>query len=241
MNIDIVSNDQRYVELNSLLNKAGYSSQIKAPKEVNSPDILVLSVRDELSENELEELFKKVPQKTLVFSGNHERIKRYFSGEIIDYSKNEELLEKNALLTAEATVSVFHSLTKRTARGQKIFICGYGRIGRELARIFSALGSEIFVFARRTEVKNRVEKDGYSSVLLDYASECDVIINTAPSVVFDSSLIAQIPKEATIIELASVCGFENRERVNFALGLPGKIMPKSSARVIYDTIVPLFK
>lgn len=240
MNIDIVSNDQRYAYLNELLLKAGYSSKITTSKELGKTDILILSIRNELSDDELEEIFEKTDKSTRVFCGNRQRIEKYFDGEIIDYAENEELLRKNAILTAEATVSVFHTLTKMSPINQKIFICGYGRIGKALAKIFSCLGAEIFVYARRERVRQEVVNDGYYFAPPELAPNCDVIINTAPSIVFSNELIEQIPKEAVIIELASICGFENDERVNFALGLPGKIMPKSSAQVIYDTIVPLF-
>lgn len=241
MNIDIVSNDQRYAYLNELLLKDGYSSKISTPKSLTKTDILILSIRNELSDNELEEIFSRVDKDTQVFCGNGQRIEKYFQGEIIDYSKNEELILKNARLTAEATVSIFHTITKTSPKNKKIFICGYGRIGKELSKIFSCLGAEIFVYARREIVREEVVRDGYYFAPPELAPSCDVIINTAPSIVFSNSLIEKIPRESTIIELASVCGFENEERVNFALGLPGRIMPKSSAQVIYDAIVPLFK
>lgn len=241
MNIDIVSNDQRYIYLNELLLKAGYKSRISTPSTLGQTDILILSIRDELSEGELEEIFNRTDKGTLVFCGNRQKIEKYFQGEIIDYSQNEELLKKNARLTAEATISIFHTISKMSLSNQKVFICGYGRIGKELAKMFFSLGAEIFVYARREKVREQVSDDGFYFAPPELAPSCDVIINTAPSIVFDNALIDKIPTEATIIELASVCGFENEERVNFALGLPGKIMPKSSAKVIYDAIVPLFK
>ena len=240
MNIEIVSTDQRYGELNRILINNGHSSKIVTQSEVGFPDALILSVRDEFDNEALAEVFARVKKDTKVFCGNKKRVEKYFDGYICDYSKNEYFLTENAKLTAEATIGIFHQYTRRSIDGRKIFISGYGRIGKELARIFSFLGGEIYVYARREEVKRQIESDGYFSVPLDYSCKCDVILNTAPAVIYENSLIERIKGETVIIELASVCGFENKERVNFALGLPGKAMPLTSGRVIYDTIRSFF-
>ena len=236
MIIEIVSNDQRYLEVDRLFRVSEYDSKICKPSEVNEPDILILSVRNELSDEELRTVFERTKQSTRVFSGNGERVKKHFDGDICDYSKNEYFLSENAYLTAEATVSYLHSLTGKGAKGQKFFISGYGRIGKSLSKILSTLGGEVFVYARREAVQREIVNDGHYFVPIEFAPNADVIINTAPSVIFKSELIDKIPKEATIIELASVCGFEREERVNFALGLPGKILPKSAGQVIFDTV-----
>jgi dipicolinate synthase subunit A len=236
MIIEIVSNDQRYIEVDRLFRASGYDSKICKPSEVNKPDILILSVRNELSDEELRTVFGRVKASTRVFSGNGERVKKHFDGDICDYSKNEYFLSENAFLTAEATVSYLHSLTGGGAKGQKFFISGYGRIGKSLSKILSMLGGEVFVYARREAVQREIVNDGHYFVPIEFAPNADVIINTVPSVIFKGELIDKIPKEATIIELASVCGFEREERVNFALGLPGKILPKSAGKVIFDTV-----
>ena len=236
MIIEIVSNDQRYLEVDRLFRVSGCDSKICKPSEVNEPDKLILSVRNELSDEKLRTVFQRVKSSTKVFSGNTENVKKYFGGDIYDYSKNEYFLSENAFLTAEATVSYLHSLTGKGAKGQKFFISGYGRIGKSLSKILSMLGGEVFVYARREAVQREIVNDGHYFVPLEFAPNADVIINTVPSVIFKGELIDEIPKDATIIELASVCGFEREERVNFALGLPGKILPKSAGKVIFDTV-----
>ena len=240
MNINIVSNDQRYLELNRHLNAAGYSSKICLPSEVESPEILILSVRQEITEGELETALKRLKNGCKVFTGTPETLKKYFNGEIYDYSKNEYFLKENAHLTAEATISYLHNLTGMGVRGKSVFISGYGRIGKALAKIVSCLGGEVFVYARREEVQMEISRDGYSFVPLGLAPNSDIIINTVPSVIFTGELIEKIPNETVIIELASICGFEITQRVNFALGLPGKILPKSAGKVIFDTLKHLF-
>lgn len=238
MNIDIVSRDKRYFYLNTLLCQGGYNSRVCQPSELDFPSVLVLSVRNELTDKELEEIFTKASPETIVFSGNEKRIKKYFTGKVIDYSKNEDFLEKNAYLTAEAMVSVWHSEIEESPKGKSILISGYGRIGKHLARIFSSLGSKIYIFARRNEVRNEIKNDGYTPVLLEFSSNVDAIFNTAPASIFSNEIISKISSKTHIFDLASVCGFEEKTRVIFALGLPGKILPKDAAKVIYDTISP---
>ena len=241
MVINIASQDKRYVILNELLSKEGYDSHMALPSETGVCDILILSVRNELSKGELDTLFEKLPPNTVVLSGNGEALKKQYSREIIDYSLNEDFLQKNAYLTAEACVSYLHSLSGEALRGKKFFISGYGRIGKYLAKILSAYSEKIFIYARRAEVREKIGNDGFFSASLDVSCECDFILNTVPHSIYSERLISKIPKEAYLVELASVCGFENAERVNFALGLPGKILPTSASQVIYEAILPYLR
>lgn len=241
MKISIVSQDKRYIELNEILLSNGYDSKICTIDNIGSTDILILSVRRELDDSELKVLLSKIPRDTLVLSGNKNKIKEYFDGRVVDYSASEEFLEKNAYLTAEATVSVLHSLLKRSLKDLKIFVCGYGRIGRHLCRIFSSLGAKTYAYARREEIRDKIKNDGYISKPLEFSSSCNVVLNTVPSIIFSKEMIDNISSNTCIIELASQPGgFEDASRVYTASGLPGKIFPKSSAEIIYDTIKNLF-
>ena len=241
MNINIVSEDKRYTELNKILLSEGYDSKICKMDNVYKPDVLILSLRNELTDDELKELLSKVTNNTVVLSGNPIRIKKYFDGRVVDYSCREKFLEKNAYLTAEATVSVLHSILKRSLNGLKIFVCGYGRIGKHLCRIFSRLGASMYVYARREEVKEQIRKDGYTNKTLEYSTMCDVVLNTVPAIIFTKEMIDNIPLDTCILELASYPGgFDDMFRVTSASGLPGKIFPVSSAQIIFEAIRDLF-
>lgn len=237
MNIDIASKDKRYFYLCELLKDNGYYSRIVSPSEVASPDVIILPIKREHSENELFEISRNTSSKTKVLFGGDEATMKIFKNNLIDYSKNEYFLSDNAQITAEAFLRVWQDTTMSSFRGEKILISGYGRIGKHLAKILSCLGAKIYVYARREEVKNKIKMDGFYSVNLDFSKEVDAVINTVPAVIFSSELISQIPRETYLFELASVSGFEKTERVNFALGLPGKILPKTAAEAIYKAII----
>lgn len=238
MKIYIVSKDKRYAYLNELLCKRGYDSKIAAPSEAKNAQALILPIRREYSDGELKELFEGISDKTLVLAPTSQIKKEYFNGEVIDYSQNEELLKRNARLTAEAFISSWYEATECSFEKKKILVCGYGRIGKCLCRILSSLGADVYIYARREESREEARTNGFTPTSLDFSRECDAVINTVPSLIFDSALINSIPEGTYLFELASECGFERTERVNFALGLPGKILPKSAATVILDAILP---
>ncbi|MBQ8147094.1 MAG: hypothetical protein IJ039_09945 [Clostridia bacterium] len=240
MKICIVSRDKRYIRVNELLYEKGYDSALCAQDEIPHCDVLILSVRDELTDIELKNMFSHLSNKAVVLCGNAQRIKQFFGGNVIDYSLYESFLMKNAYLTAEAAVSYLHSLTQESINGKRIFISGYGRIGKALSKILAGLGADVCVYARRNETKMLVRTDGYLSVNLEDCINHQIIINTVPNIIFQNELIDRIPNDAYIIDLASSpYGFENMQRVHTASGLPGKVLSKSAAMAVFDTILSI--
>ncbi len=237
MKIDIVSTDERYKEVCQLLRQDGVEVSICSPWDELSGNCLLLSVRKELGDEELAELFSKINEKTVVICGSDKRIEMLFDGKIIDYSKEDGFLQKNAYLTAEAAVSFLHSVTKESVQGKTVFVSGYGRIGRALCGILKCLGAKVMAYARREEVVREIEKDSIISASVELCKGADIIINTVPSPIFSKELIDSIPQKSTIVDLASYpFGFESMERVILGSGLPGRILPSSAAKVVYDTV-----
>ena len=237
MKINIVSNDTRYMLVCKSLCQKGIKAQICSPDAVDDCDFLLLSVRKELDFLELKQALSRINKETVVLCGNDERISKLFNGKIIDYSENRDFVEKNAYLTAEATVSFLHTVMGKCISGQEVFVAGYGRIGSALSKILTSLGASVYAFARREKYKTQMECDGVIPAPIDKCVSCDVIINTVPSIIFSSELISKIPTATIIIELASApYGFESMDRVVLGAGLPGKILPRSGAEVIFDTI-----
>lgn len=242
MKICIVSNDKRYIELNKILKERGYDSCIKNYNESETCDVLILSLRKELSDTALKELLSRQDAQTLVLSGYTDKIKEYFNGRAIDYSGNETFLRENAHLTAEATISLLHSVLQGSVKNLHILVCGYGRIGKELCHILFSLGARLKVYARREKIQAQIKADGYDLATLEDSINCDLVINTVPSNIFTRELLDRIPINTRLIELASPPGgFEIKERVVSGAGLPGRILPISSAKIIYNAIEPLFR
>lgn len=74
-------------------------------------------------------------------------------------------------------------------------------------------------------------------------AEYDIIINTVPTLIINSNNIEYIRKDALLIDLASNPGGIDRKlaaemnlNLIWALALPGKVAPATTAEFIKDTI-----
>ena len=162
---------------------------------------------------------------------------------VFDFMKDESFVLYNAALTAEAAAGLMIHDCDRAVLGSRALILGYGRLGKELSRILSALGCEVTVAARGavavsvgmhtiniTELENGI--DGF-----------DFIINTVPARILSSSALCTASEGAFLMELASAPGgFDAELAQNIGLktvsapGLPGRFSPRSSAQYIKEYI-----
>ena len=231
MKISIVSNDERYIYLNEILNEAGFDSKICEINELDSPEVVILSVRKEHSDKELEEIFSRVSPSTLVISPYSVKNPNCL---VYDYTRGEAFLKKNAYLTAEGAICLYYNTVKETLQGKKIAVLGYGRIGKYLSKMLKNQGASVFVYARRKEVKTEAELDGcYSLEIDEIPLTIDAIFNTVPDE------ICKNKTNAHLFELASKSGFSYKENVISGAGLPGKMFPKTAAEYIYEEIKPI--
>ena len=174
---------------------------------------------------------------------------------LYDYYDSEELMINNAYLTAEGAISLAMNELNVSLLGARVCVIGYGRIGKFLARMLSAIGASVTVAARKgtdiayaagfgLDTLRITYSDGQSSLcsLGDYR----IIFNTAPYRLLDAQVLACISKEALIIDLASAPGGFDPEaarhlgrRVISAPGLPGKYAPLTAGRFVGDAIATL--
>ena len=237
--INIISSDARYDALNEIFIKNGYRSKICTPKEVEYPKILILPIKSTLADEEFSQIFQNVEKSALVFSPKSEIIKKYFSGRVIDYSKSEVFIDKNAYITAECAIQITLSTLKKTVFNSRCAIIGYGRIGKHLSKILTSLNAEVSVFARREESRNEAKSNGCEAKTINEIINgfYDVIFNTVPSKIISKEISDKISPKTLVIDLASLPGgFEDENYPKRALGLPGKIMPISAAEAIYDFV-----
>ncbi|MBR2024801.1 MAG: hypothetical protein IKA02_03210 [Clostridia bacterium] len=222
MNITIISNDKRYRYLNEQLNELGYNSKLANIEDTIDTDILILSVRKEYADSEYDLLLNK------------NRVKRILSPKYIksaiDYTDNEDFLKKNAYLTAEGAITLYYNEVKETLLGKKVLILGYGRIGKYLSKMLKSLNCDVSVYARRKEIKNEIELDGYKSVALEN-NNYDIVFNTVPTAIANNEFV-----NCKCIELAN--GFSNKENVINGNGIPGKMFPKTASKIILEAILP---
>jgi dipicolinate synthase subunit A len=159
----------------------------------------------------------------------------------------DEVAILNSIPTAEGAIAMAMQHTDITIHGSNTVVLGFGRCGKTLARSLSALGSRVRVAARRPADIARIRELALEplemSRLEDSLRGADVIFNTIPEVILTASVLAKIPRDCVIIDIASKPGgtdFRYAERrgmkAMLAPSLPGLVAPKTAGRIIADTV-----
>lgn len=169
----------------------------------------------------------------------------------VDFYLDEEFQKKNALPSAEGAVMIAMEHTEKVLQGMKALVCGYGRVGMRLASLLKKLGVAVTVAARgdcalcdaAMSGYNVIRIDEYGSELITAISDCDVIFNTVPSVIFSEKILMAIDRPPLYIEIASAPGGidvaaarEKQMRVIFAPSIPGKYAPVTAGEYIFETV-----
>lgn len=203
----------------------------------------------------LEELAQKIKNKKFV-AGN---IKKEFyeytkdnNSKIIDLLEREELVVLNTISTAEGAIQIAMEETIRTLHGSNVLVLGFGRVGKILANMLKGIGANVYCEARKNVDLAWIKAYGYESVTLNDLNEnlnkFDIIMNTIPALVLKEKEISYLKKDCLLIDLASNPGGIDREaakkqgiKMIWALSLPGKVAPLTSAEFIKDTIYNIIK
>ena len=145
-----------------------------------------------------------------------------------DVSEDEEFLCENAELTAEATLGILLNTAGCSPADLRVGIVGYGRIGQRLARLLMCLGSRVRVYSSDAGKRLDLGEWGITTALsardADLA-DLDVLVNTAPAVIFDTSAL---PEELRVIDLASGDNFPGLASVEKYPSIPARMLPLSA-------------
>ena len=172
--------------------------------------------------------------------------------EIIDIMKREELAVLNTIATAEGTIQIAIENTNRILHGSEVLILGFGRIGKVLARKLAGLSVKVTCAARKDEDFAWIEAFGHKAVNINHLGEnlknFDIIINTVPHIVLTESKLQFVKNDVLLIDLASNPGGIDKRAVKernlkfvWALSLPGRVAPTTSAEFIKNTIDNILK
>ena len=162
-----------------------------------------------------------------------------------DYAKDETLLLQNAELTAEAALPLLLEQLPCPLAGSRILLCGFGRIGKLLARKLKALGADVTVSARKAQALELARILGYRRVTAgswaDAPAQYDGIVNTVPAPIIGPAQLPCIRRDCVLLELASLPGGFCAEAQALpgycaARGLPGKYAPEAAAAIIRSAI-----
>lgn len=169
-----------------------------------------------------------------------------------DYFDREELIVANAIPTAEGAIQIAMEELPITIHGSQVLVIGYGRVGRQTAQRFAALGANVSVAARSCEQLAWAKASGLGAEHLTHLPDLlcgfDLVINTVPVRLLNREELAALRPDALVIDLASRPGGVDMDaaahmsrRVIWALSLPGKVAPITAGACIRDTIYNILR
>ena len=207
------------------------------------------------SENKLtiQELIPRLTNKTFIAGRIKDEIyQKAVNSNIIDLLKREELTVLNTISTAEGAIQIAMEETTRTLHGSNILVMGFGRVSKILANMLKGIGANVYCETTKTVSCSWIKAYGYTPILLNdidgQLGKFDIIINTIPHLILDDKKLDLVKKDCVIIDLASNPGGVDKTAAKqkglkfvWALSLPGKVAPITSAEFIKETIYNILK
>lgn len=168
------------------------------------------------------------------------------------YESSPAFLDRNAELSAEGALAQAMGRTGDALSDMAVLVTGYGRFGRALAKRLKALGTDVWVAARREEQRLAAKSDGMRAASLSeltaLAGRMDMVLNTIPARVLGTEALAALPKGAWLLELASApYGFDRDAataqglNVEVLPALPARYAPQSAARALKQVSLELLR
>lgn len=201
-----------------------------------------------------ETYLKQTPDHCTIFTGVSNdflnQLADRTSRELIRLFTRDDMAILNSIPTAEGTLSLAMNETDQIIHGSNVLILGFGRIGMTVGRLFSNVGAQVSVAARKLADLARIKEMGLQPVHMNQLDDVDlsydIFINTVPALIIDEDMLTRIQTDALIIDLASAPGgvdFQTAKRHGMtaihALGLPGKVAPKSAGKMIAEVLIGL--
>ena len=214
-----------------------------------------VNVNTPFSKNKIsiEEVAKYIKGKTFIAGRIEEELYQKFSEtKVIDLLKREELTVLNTIATAEGTIQIAMEESTKTLHGSKILVMGFGRVSKILSNMLKGIGAEVYCETRTTVNCAWIKAYGYNPILLDELDEelnkFDVIIHTIPHIILNKERLKKVKKDCIIIDIASNPGGVDRNsakelgiKMIWALSLPGRVAPITSAEFIKETLENIIK
>jgi dipicolinate synthase subunit A len=199
-----------------------------------------------------EKEIKLMARKPVFTAFSGKLIKRYpqlKGARIYDYAVRDDFAVRNAVPTAEGALEIAMNSFEGTISGSRVLVTGYGRVGKALVSLLTAVGAQVTAAARKSSDRAAIESVGAESTDFDnLGSGYDLVFNTVPAMIFDESRLSQLNRDALLFDLASLPGgvdFDASEKLGIdarrALALPGKCAPKTAGEIIKTTVFEIIK
>lgn len=204
----------------------------------------------------LEAIAQAIPPGKMVLCGAlSEKVRTMFLAygiTPVDYLNREELALLNAIPTCEGAIQIAMEELPVTIHGLNVLVSGSGRLGKCISQKLAALCADVTVSARKEKDFALLYSKGLKYIdtaqLESAVPQFDLIINTIPSKLYTRSVLSKLREECLLIDLASKPGGVDLKsaqdlgiKVIWALSLPGKVAPVTSAEAIKKVIYNVLK
>ena len=164
-----------------------------------------------------------------------------------DFLRDEGFAQYNAKLTAQGALRLLLTQTEDDLSKQRVLVTGFGRVGKAVAALLTAIGCRCLVAVRSEKQRNEAAALGCEAIALaDLPAAlpaADVVCNTVPFPLFSAKLLRQCKKGGVFLELASAPFGANKEdclaaglRYIDGKGLPGRLTPLAAAKAMLRAI-----
>lgn len=202
---------------------------------------LILDVPCRMEREKLQALLEKLPKTLRVFGGflNREELQGYQCDDLLE---DENYLAQNAAITAHCALEVLLQKLSVTLPDCSVLILGWGRIGKCLAQLLKTLGAEVVVAVRKEDQRAMLRALGYEAETLPLVPyilpRFRAVFNTVPAPLLSEDALSHCRADCVKIELASSPGMAGTGIIS-ARGLPGRLAPESSGKLIARTVLRL--
>lgn len=208
-----------------LLSKSGFTITTEPNDAVTHLLLPVPSFSD--GDVYLSDILSRLPKDITVVGGNLNST--FLRGyDTVDLLQDPYYLAENAAITARCAIR----LVDKDLRNANALVLGWGRIGKCLGMLLKKEGAVVTIAARKDADLAMIEALGYRSIRISQLAQSlllyDVIFNTIPAMVLPQ---IRCKDDCAVYELASVPGMAGASIIN-ARGLPGKMAPEESGRLI---------
>ena len=186
----------------------------------------------------LAHILSDLPDNVIISGGNLSSplLKTYTT---VDFLQDPYYLAENAAITAVCALRIAKEQLAAPLAGQQVLIVGWGRIGKCLCRLFEKECAAVTVAARKVSDRAMISALGCRSISIEDAAgetaRYDAIINTVPVMVLPD---IRAKEKAVLLELASKPGMTGANILD-CRGLPSKMAPDASGRLIAETFIRL--
>ena len=183
---------------------------------------------------DLETVLSHLPKSVTVIGGNlnNPLLNGYHT---IDLLQVLAYVTENASITAYCAVRLAGEKLPVIWKNLPVLVIGWGRIGKCLALLLQQMGARVTVAARKDADRAMAAALGYAAVPTEGLStdRYRAVFNTAPEMI-----VPNCRGEGLYMDLASKPGLGG-DNVVVARGLPGKLAPESSGRLIAHHILTI--